>query len=92
MEIITKNDGLPRQLTSAECKLRLDKERKASEEATTKLESDIRAGLWKNYLNDVRLALYLLGCLPYVLSDVIFKSQVRYFGGCLDKAELVCIE
>ncbi|CAM9958340.1 unnamed protein product [Ascophyllum nodosum] len=53
MEIITKNDGLPRQLTSAECKLRLDKERKASEEATTKLESDIRAGLWKNYLNDV---------------------------------------
>lgn len=55
MEIIAKSSELPRQLTAAERKQRLDTEKKLSEEAVSKLETELRRGLWKNHLDDVRL-------------------------------------
>ena len=53
METITKNETLPRRLTTGQRKQRLDVVKKLSDEAIKQVETKLRKGLWKKHLDDV---------------------------------------
>lgn len=56
MELFTKSESLPRQLTRAERKRRLEAERRLPDEVIAKIEIILRKGLWKRYQDDVSVA------------------------------------
>lgn len=53
METIMMSESLPRQLTKAERKKRLDAERQIPDAVVASIENSIRSGLWKRYEDDV---------------------------------------
>lgn len=53
MEIITKTDVLPRRLSTAERRHRLEDEWKVSDKAIGRVEAAIRKGLWKRNADKV---------------------------------------
>lgn len=55
METITSSESLPRRLTSAQRKRRLEEERRLPEEAVKRAERAIRRGLWNTHLDNVRM-------------------------------------
>ena len=55
METITKSEHLPRRLSTGQRKQRLEVVRKLSDEAIKQVETNLRKGLWKKHLDDVRI-------------------------------------